>query len=236
MFHRVFPDKHIPVTSLRSLYLSHGIKRKLIRKRKSLYPGNEERIREQTEEARSKLQQAIDEGIKVIYCDEVVFTKSTNQKADFTNRCSTFRLTQEQLGSGYWSALAAISTEGGLDHLHVQENALKATDFITFLKAIARKHPGQKLALYLDRARFHTSVDTKQAYADLNLTPIFCPVASPQLSPPENCFSVVKHTYKKNKLGLLMNEEEMQMNQQIRKAFRALKLETIQRCIQFSLK
>ena len=95
MFHRAFPNKHIPVTSLSKLYRSHGIKRKLIRKKKSLYPGSEERIREQTEQARVQLQAAIDSNVKVIYCDEAVFTKSTNQKACFTNRCNTFRLTQE---------------------------------------------------------------------------------------------------------------------------------------------
>ena len=51
-----------------------------------------------------------------------------------------------------------------------------------------------------------------KAYEDLKITPILCPVASPQFSPPENCFSVVKHAYKKVKLGLAMNEEEMEVS------------------------
>lgn len=74
-----------------------------------------------------------------------------------------------------------------------------------------------------------------KAYDDLKIKPILCPVASPQLSPPENCFSVVKHVFKKNKLGILMNEEEFDVKKEIKKAFKALKLETIQKCIRFSL-
>ena len=45
-FHRQFTDKRIAVTSLRRLYLSHGVRRKKIRKEKVMPPALRERYTE----------------------------------------------------------------------------------------------------------------------------------------------------------------------------------------------
>jgi hypothetical protein len=75
LFHRSFPDKVIAVTSLRRLYLKNGIKLKKVRQEKVMtmsawnsFAANKLKLIQELEDVKT-------EGRKLIYLDEICFTK-----------------------------------------------------------------------------------------------------------------------------------------------------------------
>ena len=72
------------------LYKKHGIRRKVIRKKKVLPFGGELKHKEQLEEARAGLEEHIKLGNKVVYLDEVFFTRTVNQTRDYCNSYSSY--------------------------------------------------------------------------------------------------------------------------------------------------
>ena len=76
--------------SLCRLYQKHGIKRKVIRKKKVLPFGGEEEHEKQLKEARDGLQEHFKLGSKIVYLDEVFFTRTVNQTRDYCNTHSSY--------------------------------------------------------------------------------------------------------------------------------------------------
>lgn len=70
-----------------------------------------------------------------------------------------------------------------------------------------------------------------QAYKDLNFSPIFNVKAAPDYNAIENVFSVVKAAFKKARLHCLANDRPVDYNQEIGRAFRAVKLKDVQSMI-----
>ena len=83
-FHRQFTDKRIAVTSLRRLYLSHGVRRKKVRKEKVMPPRLKERYSEQCCAVLAKINEEKSSGRKIIYCDEIVFSKLALQTKEWS--------------------------------------------------------------------------------------------------------------------------------------------------------
>ena len=85
-FHRQFTDKRIAVTSLRRLYLSHGVRRKKVRKEKVLPPRLKERYTEQCCAVLANIHAAKSSGRKLVYCDEIVFSKLALQTKEWSTK------------------------------------------------------------------------------------------------------------------------------------------------------
>jgi len=77
-------------------------------------------------------------------------------------------------------------------------NAEKLSNFITndLNPAIQDRHPH----LLLDNVRFHHSHIVRQV-VNPNITLMHIPPYSPQLNPIEEVFSLVKHNFKRQKIG-----------------------------------
>jgi hypothetical protein len=74
------------------LYKKNGIKRKAVRKAKTLPDGGEKRWEEQKQRARAGTRLAIKNKAKLIYLDEVVFSKTTLQTQDFSSSYNGFKI------------------------------------------------------------------------------------------------------------------------------------------------
>ena len=85
-FHRQFTDKRIAVTSLRRLYLSHGVRRKKVRKEKVLPPRLKERYTEQCCAVLANIHAEKSSGRKLVYCDEIVFSKLALQTKEWSTK------------------------------------------------------------------------------------------------------------------------------------------------------
>ena len=85
-FHRQFTDKRIAVTSLRRLYLRNGVRRKKVRKEKVMPTTLRERYTESCCSVLAKLDEEKTSGRKIIYCDEIVFSKLALQTKEWSGK------------------------------------------------------------------------------------------------------------------------------------------------------
>ena len=75
LFHRKFPNKRLAVTSLRRLYLRHGVRRKLIRQEKVMSGETRLAFVEKCRNLLAELDLAAQQCRTIIYCDETLFSK-----------------------------------------------------------------------------------------------------------------------------------------------------------------
>ena len=138
------------MTSLRRLYLAHGIKRKIVRQEK-LRPSH---IRDNlTESKRKKLDEinaAVAAGRKILWLDELNFTKRTLQSKEWSPKHSNLSVDQEQVYQGYKSVIVTVSRESGLEHYDVYDQAITQDEFADHLKTLRKKNGRVPLALFMD--------------------------------------------------------------------------------------
>ena len=95
-----------------------------------------------TEQARQKVVSALRAKAKFVFADETVFTKNTLPRKTYAIKGKNVTVNQADLGKTYRSALAAISTDGKIEHLKVVEKAINAKKYISFLKKLRQKLDG----------------------------------------------------------------------------------------------
>ena len=114
LFHRQFTNKRVAVTSLRRLYLSHGIRRKKVRMEKVMPRVQREDFVNNCQLLLAKLEQARSEGRQLIYLDEINFTKRSLQLRDWSGKNSNLTVDQKEVYVGYRSVIASMTEEGGI--------------------------------------------------------------------------------------------------------------------------
>ena len=108
-FHRQFTDKRIAVTSLRRLYLRNGVRRKKVRKEKFMPPTLRERYTEQCCSVLAKIDDEKTSGRKIIYCDEIVFSKLALQTKEWSGKNTNLTVDQEDVYQGFRTVIASMS-------------------------------------------------------------------------------------------------------------------------------
>ena len=94
--------------------------------------------------------------------------------------------------------MAAISTEGKIEHLKVTKRAVNHKKYISWLKKLREKLGGKKRKIYLfvDNLSSHKTPKVMRTYTELGIIPIFNSTYSPKYNPIEVIFSQVKRHYK----------------------------------------
>ena len=75
LFHRMYPDKKIAVTSLRRLYLRHGVRRKIVRQEKAMSEAARRAFCAKCNDLLANLNLAKRQRRSIVYCDETLFSK-----------------------------------------------------------------------------------------------------------------------------------------------------------------
>ena len=112
-------------------------------------------------------------------------------------------------------------------------NFLKSVNsekYILYLKALRKKYPLEKIALFVDQLRVHWSKETKKAQALLDIVTIFNSAYSPNFNPCEGAISVCKRQIKKARLRALALNLDADVEQIIKDS--AKKIEK-QVCVNF---
>jgi hypothetical protein len=86
LFHRKFPNKRIAVTSLRRLYLKNKVKRKKVRQEKYLPDKFKLKYEDERRRLLDELAKAKSQKRKLIFLDEVSFTKLAIQRLDWSQK------------------------------------------------------------------------------------------------------------------------------------------------------
>ena len=80
-----------------------------------------------------QLDQANREGRRIIYLDEICFTKLSIQNREWSLKGQNMKVPQKEVMNGYKAVLAAISYERGLEEITMHDIAIKTDTFIEYL-------------------------------------------------------------------------------------------------------
>ena len=73
-------------------------------------------------------------GRKVVFLDEVIFTNKTLLMREYSMKGVNIQLDQNSMYGGYWSVIAAISTDNKVEHLYFEDGAINMEYFNKFLR------------------------------------------------------------------------------------------------------
>ena len=223
LFHRRFPDKRIAVTTLRRLYLRHGIRRKRVRLEKTMTQRVRKNFVQNCQRLLEELEEVEREGRLLVFADETLFTKRAVILREWSARSTNLSMDQEELYVGYRSALVSMTVEKGIRLVHIYEHPIKEAEFcahVSKLRIMAKRRP---LALLMDNLWVHKNAEVKELMAKLDIRPIYNVAYSPEFNPIEAVFSKVKYQFKCQRLHNLVTKIGFNMDTEIEKAFKAIK-------------
>jgi transposase len=234
LFELRFPQKRLAVTTLRRLYLAHGVKRKKVRQEKVMPLSAWENFEERRRDLIANLAQAREEGRKVIYLDEIVFSKRSFLGVDWSRANQNLHVDQQQVYQGYRATIAACSEERGIEHIQTANQAINGQDFIGYLRVLKRGNPG-RIAVLMDQLPAHRSNEVRAACEELDILRVFNVAYSPEFNPIEGVFSQVKRTYCRERLHQLANDGVFDQTDQVRQAFRRITRDVVRGCVHKSM-
>jgi hypothetical protein len=162
LFTNSFPDKELSGGKLWHLYNLKGIKFKKVARKKMVPPHRAFLIPEQTTKAYRELKQARAEGLKVVWCDEVMFTKHTNKDRDWSARGCNTLVAEQSFYTDYRAVVASVSVEKGVETIFLQTHGINTKDFTAFLALLRQKNGKTPLALYMDNLGVHTNKNSRE--------------------------------------------------------------------------
>ena len=230
MFHRKYPNKKISESGLRRLYLSNGIRQKQIKAEKRLSNRTISTFEFQKQEILKKLREAKQNGIPVLFCDEIAFTKRSLLMKTWSPRNVYFRLDQSEIYSGFRTAIVAVSPDGGLVHWTAEEKVTCIKNFTPFIQTLSQRMDGRPFCLFLDQLSVHKSAEVMSLYESHRITPIFNIGGCPDYNCIETVFAHCKAKFKRRRLHALVNESEFDLMEEIEKALDIITPELVRRC------
>ena len=90
---------------------------------------------------------------------------------------------------GYWSVIAAISTDHKVEHLYFNDGAIDMVHFNKFLRQLRRKLGDEPVYLFMDSLRVHKGKDVMPTYPELSFLPLWNVKYSPDFMPIETVFA-----------------------------------------------
>ena len=101
----------------------------------------------------------------------------------------------------------ACSYQQGVEYCEIfpkSINALKFIDYLTRLRS--SQGSNQRFSLFMDNLSVHKTKDVKKAMETLRIDPIYNVPYAPDFQPCEHCFSVLKNSFKRNRIYHVANK------------------------------
>ena len=109
---------------------------------------------------------------------------------------------------GRVNVIGAISPNGKDFIYDVSQSSVNQEAIMRFLRKISRAFKGHDIRLVLDNASYHHAHAVEELAAELGITLVFLPVASPNLNIIERLWKFVKSKFLKNKIFTHLDELE----------------------------
>jgi len=235
LFHRQFTDKRIAVTSLRRLYLRHGIRCKKIRLEKTMTQRVRRNFVQNCKNLLAEMEQAEREGRILVFADETLFTKRAIKQREWSAKHTNLTADQEDIYVGYRAALASMTTEKGMLLVHIYEHPVKEPEFCAHLSKLRIKAGRRPIALFMDNLWVHKNAQVRELMVKLDIRPIYNVAYSPEFNPIEAVFSKVKRQFSCQRLHNLVTKIGFNMDTEAEVAFRAIKPAHCAACARKSL-
>ena len=84
------------------------------------------------------LVQAMRIGAPIKFVDEVVFSRSTDLRRDWSQMYGNTEVDVKKARTDYISAIATISSEHGFEHIRIHSSAVGTSKFVAYIKVMRR--------------------------------------------------------------------------------------------------
>jgi len=223
LFHRRFPDKRIAITTLRRLYLRHGIRRKKVRLEKTMTQRVRRNFVQNCQRLLAEMEQAEREGRLLVFADEILFTKRALKLREWSAKNSNLAVDQEEVYVGYRAALASMTEEKGICLVTTAENPIREPEFCAHINRLrARAGKRRPITLFMDNLWVHKRPECRELMGKLDIRPIYNIGYSPEFNPVEAVFSKVKRRFSCQRLHDLVTKVGFNMDREIEAAFKAI--------------
>ena len=168
---------------------------------------------------------------KIIYVDEVCFTKQTIQSKTYSRKYESITIGEQYIYTEPLYAIASVSAQKGVEHLQIQPTPVKTPDFVRFLRDLRGGNKYQSICVYMDNLHAHKSEPVMECMRQLKINYIYNVPYSPDYNPIEAIFSKVKQIYKKRRLNKLANKSKFDSKVEIEFAFSQVRIQDIVNCV-----
>jgi len=110
---------------------------------------------------------------RVVYVDEVVFTKSTIPRVEYAVKGTNQTVDEKDYYYRYFAVVAAISADRGVDAIMVFDRAVTKDTFIAFLNKLRAQTPKQTINVFLDNLSVHKGPEVLAAMEEWKMKPIW---------------------------------------------------------------
>lgn len=110
------------------------------------------------------------------------------------------------------------------------DKSVNSEKFIKYLRALRKKYPSQKLALFMDQLRVHWSKESTAAMRELDIEWILNASYSPDYNCVEGAIGVTKTLIKRERLRALAHNRKIDLEKVIKESFMSLSKEV---CVNF---
>ena len=128
------------------------------------------------------------------------------------------------------TAVASVSSKKGLVYLKLQNKGVSNDNFPDYVLELCKKMDYEPFYLYMDNLWVHDTEDAKDIYETMNVTRVKNISYAPDLNPIEACFSHVKRLFNKARLNAIANDEDFDMEKNIKKAFKVITPKLVANC------
>jgi transposase len=133
------------------------------------------------------------------------------------------------------TAVASVSAKRGLVYLKLQYKGVSDDNFPDYIRELSKKMNYERFYLYMDNYCVHDTNKATNVYKAMKITRVNNISYAPDLNPIEACFSHVKRLFNKARLNAIANEEEFDMEKNIKKAFKVITPKLVTNCAKRSL-
>ena len=230
-FRQEFPGAKMNPTLLGQVYKEHKIRKKRFIFVKAAPNQDPDKRAQELATIRRKRTRAKNEGRRIIYIDETVFTRTTVAKAEWSRPKENMTVDVKQRNEPTLALLCGISKERGLEHYQIFQRSVNLDKFEEYLTNLRAANGDDPIALYMDNLGVHVSDRSKAKMREHNFQWIYSLPYEPELNPIEYVFSHIKRNFRnlraKKFMGLIQDSHEAMVD----KAVRQVKKKDIIACV-----
>ena len=142
---------------MRQVYRIYKIKKKALKWFKRTSHPDPVKEAQQYSTMKRMLTRAKNDGYRIVYLDEICFTRSTIPKTEFSLSRHNMPADLAHLQEPTLAVLSAISKEKGQEHYQVYENSVNVQKFKQYLQELQARNVDEKIALFMDNLSAHRS-------------------------------------------------------------------------------
>ena len=232
MFHRTFPEIKVSASTIRRLYVKHGIRFKFIKRGKKDVDYTNQHYFNLFSEMYRAVRSARLQDKKLVWVDEAVFTFNTMSTRAWSAKHSRIEVKDADARVKTVALVAAISEEAGLEAFLLHPRSISTCEFLTFVQGLSDRFEGKEFCMFLDNLQVHKTKEVEDLCRQLNVQQIFNVPYSPDFNGIETYFSLLKGEYKRRILELLVKGIKVDSSILVNQSIASIEKEKVQKCVE----